>query len=255
MQILSSKYLVTMLGEPVFDGAVAVEGGEIIDVGREQDLLTRYSGAVHEDYPNHVIMPGLINCHTHLDMSFYKDFPFDPVRTGGLTVNFIEWLLGTIQYKKTAEPGQKHQSIEWAVDECLQSGTTCVADMSSYEGIFNILEQKNMRAVVFPEVLSIDNAVTKELFESAMAIIEKYADYDSDLVSVGAGPYSPYMLSRNLLRIMSQVSCSSQIPIMIHVAESFCEMEFFHNSTGDIATKLFPNIGWDDLPPEHHRTP
>ncbi len=244
-----------MLGEPVFDGAVAVEGGEIIDVGREQDLLTRYSGAVHEDYPNHVIMPGLINCHTHLDMSFYKDFPFDPVRTGGLTVNFIEWLLGTIQYKKTAEPGQKHQSIEWAVDECLQSGTTCVADMSSYEGIFNILEQKNMRAVVFPEVLSIDNAVTKELFESAMAIIEKYADYDSDLVSVGAGPYSPYMLSRNLLRIMSQVSCSSQIPIMIHVAESFCEMEFFHNSTGDIATKLFPNIGWDDLPPEHHRTP
>ncbi len=255
MQILSSKYLITMLGDPIVDGAVAVEGGEIIDVGQEKDLLARYHGAIHEDYPSYAIMPGLINCHTHLDMSLYKDFPFDPVRTEGLVVNFIDWLLGCIQYKKNSDQLQKHQAIEWAIDECLQSGTTCIADMGSFEGIFDILEQKKMRAVVFPEVLSIDNSATKELFESAMAIIEKYSDFDSDLVSVGLGPYSPYMLSRNLLRIMAQVSHSSDLPIMIHAAESFSEMEFFHNSSGDIANKLFPNIGWDELPPEHKRTP
>ncbi|MBU0505250.1 MAG: amidohydrolase family protein [bacterium] len=255
MQILSANYLLTMTGDPIIDGAVAVEGGEIIDVGTEEALLNRYHEAAHEDYPNHVIMPGLINSHVHLDMSFYKDFHFDPVRTDGLVVNFIEWLMGNIHYKKTALPNEKRQAIEWAIDECFQSGTTCVADMSSYEGIFTILEQKNMRAVVFPEVLSIDNEMTKELFESAMAIIEKYADYDSDLVSVGAGPFSPYMLSRNLLKIMAQVSSSSEVPIMIHAAESFSEMEFFHNSSGDIASKLFPNIGWDELPPEHQKTP
>jgi len=255
MQILSCKYLITMDGDPIVDGAIAIEAGDIVDVGREEDLLKRFPSAVHEDYPFHAIIPGLINCHTHLDMSLYKNFPYDPVRSEGIDVNFIDWLLGCIKYKKTVDQSQQHQAVEWGIDECLQSGTTCVADMSTYEGIFSILEQKNMRATLFPEVLSISNDVAKELFESAMAIIEKYMDYDSDLIHVGAGPYSPYLLSRNLLRIMSQFSRSSKIPIMIHAAESFSEMEFFHDSTGDIASHLFPNIGWDELPPEHKKTP
>lgn len=244
-----------MAGDPLVDGAVAIEGDEIIDVGREEDLLRRYASATHTDYPDFAILPGLINCHTHLDMSFYKNFPADPVRNVGLTVNFVDWLMGCIHYKKTVPQTEQRLAVEAALDECIHAGTTCVADMGSYEGIFALLEQKNIRALLLPEVLSISNEVTKDLFESAMAIIEKYMDYDSDLVHVGAGPYSPYTLSRNLLRIMSQFSRSSQIPIMIHAAESFSEMEFFHNSTGDIADKLFPNIGWDDLPPEHQRTP
>jgi len=255
MHIISCKYLFPMSGDPIVDGAVAVESDEIIDVGREEDLLKRYSGTVHEDYPYHAIMPGLINCHTHMDMSFYKDFPFDPVRNQGISVNFIDWLMGCIHYKSHVDQTQQRLAVEWGIDESLQSGTTCIADMGSYEGIFSLLEQKNMRAVLFPEVLSIRSEVAKELFESAMAIIEKYMDYESDLINVGAGPYSTYTLSRNLLRIMSQFSRSSDIPIMIHAAESFSEMEFFHNSAGDIATRLFPNIGWDELPPEHKKTP
>lgn len=255
MQIISAKYLVPMDGEPIVDGCVAIEGDEIIDVGQEKDILSRYTGAIHEDYPHHVIMPGLINCHTHLDLSLYQDFPDDPVRHPGVQVDFVKWLMGCINYKKSIAPSQQLLAVEWGADECLQSGTTCVADMSTYQGVFSVLQQKNLRGVVFPEVLSINNEVAKDLFESALAVIEKYMDSDADIVNVGAGPHSPYTLSRNLLRIMSQYSRTSQIPLMIHAAESFSEMEFFNNSTGDIAEKLFPNIGWDELPPEHRRTP
>lgn len=245
-----------MRDDPIIGGAVAIEDGEIVDVGREEDLLKRYPGVAQEDFAEHAIMPGLINCHTHLDMSFHKDFPGDPVRNIGLTVNFVDWLLSGIEYKRRADQSVMRAAVEWAIDESIQAGTTCVADVGNYEGIFSILEQKHMRAVLFPEVMSYDSSVAKDLFESALAIIEKYMDYDSDLVHVGAGPYSPYLLSRNILRIMSQYCSSSRIPIMMHVAESFSEMEFFHNSAGDIATKLFPNIGWgEDLPPEHKRTP
>ena len=244
-----------MLGDPIVDGAVAVENGEIIDVGREQDLLARYTADSHEDYSDHVIMPGLINCHTHLDMSYFKDFACDPVRSEGADINFVEWLLSCMEYKKKVSPSQLKLAAEWGIDECIQSGTTCIADMSTYEGIFRLLEQKNMRSVIFPEILCIDNDVSKDLFESALAIIEKYVDDDSDLVNVGAGPYSTYALSRNLWRIMSQYSRSSNIPVMIHAAESFSEMEFFHNSSGDIATRLFPQTPWDELPPELQKTP
>lgn len=256
MKIISAQYVVSMKDDPMVAGAVAIEDGEIIDVGREEDLLKRYPNAYHEDYAHHALLPGLINCHTHLDMSLHRDFENDPVRNVGITINFVDWLINSIDYKRRIDPGTLRSAVEWGIDECIQAGTTCVADVGNYEGIFSILEQKNMRAVLFPEVMSYDSSVAKDLFESALAIIEKYMDYDSDLVHVGAGPHSPYMLSRNLLRIMSQYCYSSKIPIMMHVAESFSEMEFFHNSSGDVATKLFPNIGWgEDLPPEHHRTP
>ena len=255
MKILSAEYLVTMASDILIDGAVAIEHGVIIDVGREEDLLKRYPSAEHQNYPHHVILPGLINAHAHLDMSLYRDFPNDPVRHPNTSPSYIDWLIGCLDYKRRAGHAQLREAVEWAIDECIQAGTTCVAEMGNYEGIFSVLEQKNMRAVVFPEVLSFDSTVSKDLFESALAIVEKYQDDESDLVTVGMGPYSAFTLSRNILRIMSHYCRSSQLPLMMHVAGSFSEMEFFHNSSGEIATKLFPNIGWNDLPPEHQRTP
>lgn len=255
MKIISAEYLIPMSSDVIVDGAIAIENGEIIDVGREEDLLRRYPDAVHQDLPHHAILPGLINCHAHLDMSLYKNYAEDPVRRHGVRVNYVDWLLGILNYKKTAGMAHLRQAVEQGIDECIQSGTTCVAEMGNYEGIFSLLEQKNLRAVVFPEVMSFDSDYSKDLFESALAIVEKYQDEDSELVTVGMGPYAPYLLSRNILRIMSQYCRSSHLPLMIHVSGSFSEMEFFNDSTGDIATRLFPNVGWDDLPPAHHKTP
>lgn len=256
MEIISAKYLLTMDGDPVVDGAIAVEGGEIIDVGLEQQLLARFPNALHEDHPNHVLMPGLINAHTHLDMTFHKNFPFDPVRSLGVEVNYVDWLLSCIDYKKRTAPERLREAVEEGLSNCIESGTTCVADMGSYDGIFQSLAQTGIRAVIFPEVLSYDSYVAKDLFETALAIVEKYMDYDSERIGVGMGPYSPYTLSRNILRILSQYCKGANLPIMMHAAESFSEMEFFYNSTGDIASRLFPNIGWgDNLPPAHHKTP
>lgn len=256
MEIISAKYVVTMEGEEIFDGAIAVEGDEIIDVGTEKDLLARYEDALHEDYPNHVILPGLINAHAHLDMTLHRDYPFDPVRSIGVDMSFVDWLLNCIEYKKTATPDKLRQAVEKGIEDSLEAGTTCVGDMGSFEGIFHSLDQAGLRAVIFPEVLSYDSSVAKDLYQTALAIVEKYMEYDSELISVGIGPYSPYTLSRNILRIMSQYCHSSKLPIMMHASESFSEMEFFYNSSGDIATRLFPNIGWgDNLPPAYHKTP
>lgn len=256
MEIISAKYLLTMESDPLFDGAIAIENKEIIDVGLEKDLLQRYPHALHEDYPRHVLMPGLINVHTHLDMTHHKDFPGDPVRTLVGPVNYVDWLLACIDYKRQKNSEQFREALEEGLELCVEAGTTCVADMGSYEGIFRSLAQVGIRGVVFPEVLSYDSRVAKDLYETALGLVEKYAEIDSDLLNVGVGPYSPYTLSRNILKIMAQYCKSAHLPLMIHVSESFSEMEFFYNSSGEIATRLFPNIGWgDDLPLAHQKTP
>jgi cytosine/adenosine deaminase-related metal-dependent hydrolase len=89
-----------------------------------------------------------------------------------------------------------------------------------------------------------------------MALADKYQEKNNDLITVGLGPFAPYLLSKNLLVIISQHARNMGIPIQIHTAESFAEMEFFYDSRGSIATTLFPAIGWvDELPPPHHKTP
>lgn len=255
MKIFSAEYVIPLSGPILFDGAVAIEHGEIIDVGQEEELLKRYPDAQHENYSHHAILPGLINAHAHIDLSLYKNYSGDPVRNVGVKVNYIDWLLGLLKYKHNIDFAHLREAVEEGLDECIQFGTTCVAEMGNYEGIFSILEQKGLRGVVFPEVMSFDSTFSKDLFESAMAIVEKYQEEDSDLITVGMGPYAPYLLSRNILRLMAQYCRSSNLPLMMHVSGTFSEMEFFHNSTGDIASKLFPDLGWEELPPAHQRTP
>ena len=72
---------------------------------------------------------------------------------------------------------------------------------------------------------------------------------------VGLAPAAPYLLSRNLLKIISQQARDLSLPIQMHVAESFSEMEFFFDSQGAIANDLFPALGWRELPPAQRKTP
>lgn len=241
---------------PLMGGAIVVDQNEIIDVGLEESMVQRYPHAQRENFEHHVIIPGLINAHTHLDMSLNKNFVQDPVRSVTGSVNYIQWVRSCIDYKKNCNPEQERDAVLEGLTQVIDSGTTCIGDMGSYEGVFNQIENAGLRAVIFPELISYDSYVAKDLFETAMALVEKYTEIDNDLIQVGAGPYSAYTLSRNILRIMAQYCRTSHLPLMIHVAESFAEVEFFYDSTGDIADQLFPIIGWgEDLPPAFRKTP
>lgn len=256
MEIISAHYVLPIDQEPIIGGAMVVDHGEIIDIGPEKEIIKRYENADHLNFPDHVLMPGLVNSHCHLEMGAHINYAIDPVRNMGIKTSFIDWLLATIQYKSEANVESMRQAVEEGIEESINSGTTTIGEMGGFEGIFQCLEQSGMRGVIFPELFSFDSQVAFELYETALAIVDKYLEEDSELINVGVGPYSPYTLSRNILRVMSSFGLSDEIPIMIHVAESFSEVEFFYDSSGDIATHLFPNIGWgESLPPAFQKTP
>lgn len=256
MELISAKYLLPMNGEPIQNGAMVIEDGKIIEVGKTDDLVRHYPQAKKEDFPQHALMPGLINAHTHLDMGGHKNYPFDPVRTLVPEVNFVEWLLSSLEYKKSFSSEIIRGAISEGIASMVESGTTCVGDMGSFEGIFQILSEAGLRGVVFPEIINYDRFATQDLYESALALVEKYQENETDLIRVGLAPYSPYTLSRNVLKVLASYCRSVKLPLMIHAAESFSEMEFFYNASGDMATRLFPQIGWgEQLPPAFCKTP
>lgn len=255
MEIITASYALPMTnGAPVIEnGAIAVELGRIHSFGTLSDLEKSFPDAEVTDYPNHVLLPGLVDTHCHLDLiNFYEGFGAD---AEGSSQDFIDQIVASIEYKHGTDPEKVMAGIQKGINRLIETGTTCVGDMTHFEGSFHLLHEAGLRAVVFPEILAGRSEAAQSRFEVALALVDKYTDASHDRIRVGLGPYAPYLLSRNLLKIISQHARDSGIQLQIHAAESFAEMEFFFDSQGPIATELFPTLGWQDLPPAQHKTP
>lgn len=257
MEIISAAYALPMTnGDPVIsDGAIIVELGKIIAFGPLGELETRFPNAEVKKYPDEILMPGLIDAHCHLDLIDFHEQALVESDIALRAQDFIDQIIASIEYKHDADPKKVIAGIQKGIDRLIETGTTCIGDMTHFEGAFHLLQEAGLRAVVFPEILAGRTEAAQARFEIALALVEKYTDASHDRIRVGLGPYAPYLLSRNLLKIISQHAKEAGIQLQIHAAESFAEMEFFFDSQGPIATELFPSLGWQELPPAQHKTP
>lgn len=257
MEIITASYALPMTnGCPVVpDGAIAVELGRIHEFGTSQELRSHYPDAEVKSYPGCVLMPGLVNTHCHLDLvPFYESIKL-PGAGQEPVADFVDALVASIDFKHDAKPETLIAGIRKGIERLTETGVTCVGDMTHFEGTFSLLREAGLRAVIFPEVLAGRGEAAQARFEIALALVEKHTDATHDRIRVGLGPYAPYLLSRNLLKIIARHAREASIPLMIHAAESFAEMEFFFDSQGPFATDIWPALGWGDLPPAQRKTP
>ncbi len=243
-------------GCPVQSGkAIATELGKIVAIGDAEELKKKYPDAEFKNFPNSVLLPGIVNAHCHLDLGIFYDSTRPPDELDPEPIDFIQNLVSTIDFKTDADPKLVMGGVQKGISRLIETGVTCVGDMTHFEGTFKLLRETGLRAVVFPEILAGRGEAAQQSFEVALALAEKYTDATHDRIRVGLGPYAPYLLSRNLLKVISRHAKETSIPLMIHAAESFAEMEFFFDSQGPIATEVFPSLGWKELPPEQKKTP
>lgn len=237
---------------PIENGAMVVEGEKIVAVGPASQLKKEYPDIETEEFPEGVLMPGLINAHCHLDRAgFYDRFSVET----DTQFSPIAWLLESLNYLSKTSSSIVIKKMEESLDQILKSGVTCLGLMTHYEGTFPMVKNTPIRGVVFQEILSGPDKRAQQRFEVALALIDQYKDAKPGHLEIGFGPYSAYLLSKNLLNIISRHAKDMNLPLQIHAAEHFAEMEFFFESKGPIATHLFPAIGWEDLPPAHRKTP
>lgn len=257
MEIVTASYAISMCnGNPVVkDGAIAVELGKIHAFGPLEELRKKFPDAEVTTNDNSVLMPGLINSHCHLDLIEFNESYLAETNIMLPPRDFIESITTSIEYKHESKSKEVMSGIQKGVNRLIETGTTCIGDMTNFEGTFKILREMGLRAVIFPEILAGNTEAAQSRFEIALALVEKYTDASYDRIQVGIGPYTPYLLSRNLLKIISKHAKDAGIQVQIHAAESFAEMEFFFDSQGPIANELFPAIGWQTLPPAQRKTP
>jgi len=218
-------------------GAVAISKDRIADIGPSEKFSDCRAGKVI-DAKNGIIMPGLINTHTHASMTCFRGLADD--------LNLMTWLN---DYIFPAEAKLNYEKVKTgallACAEMILSGTTCFADMYLFENaVAEAARQAGMRAVV-GEVLydfpSPSYGSIEDGFVYTENLIRKWKD--DPLITGAVEPHSPYLCAPELLVRAGDLSRKYDVPLIIHVAETQTEVNTIFENYGETPVAHLAEIG------------
>ena len=201
-------------------GSVAINGTQIVAVDTPAAISARYRSANTIDATGKVVMPGLINTHTHAAMVMFRGL--------GNDLNLMDWLQKYIfpAEAKTVSPEFVRVGTRLALLEMIQSGTTTFADMYYFEEeVAKVTKAAGMRGVLGQTVIEFPVADAKTPAD-ALARTEAFAkQFEHDeLITPSIAPHSVYTLDAKTLTAVSQLAKRLMIPIQIHLAETQAEI-------------------------------
>lgn len=228
--IVEAGWLITMNEhlQVLRHSSLVVEDGRITACLPWADALTRYPDLAVHDRRTGILMPGLINAHTHLAMSLLRGFADDkPLK---------EWLEQHIWPAEAAHmsPEFVRDGTELALAECLLCGVTTVNDMYFFPDVTAAAcRAAGMRAMAGLLILDFPTAWAKspdEYFRRALALHDRLID--DPLVNTAFAPHAPYTVSQASLERIAILSAELDIPVHMHVHETVDEVHDFEQTHG-----------------------
>lgn len=249
MQIFAASYVLPISSPPIAGGAIAVHDGRIMDVGTLDSLRAVWNAPVL-DYPDGIIIPGLINAHAHLELTHFpawkmrKDLDYAP-RT------YVDWVIQVIKIKRGLEIQELEASLLEGIRISLEAGTTAIGDVISDRRLLSAYDGSTFTGRLFFEALGQEPASCKAL---AGKLEETLRTFSASEILPGLSPHAPHTLSPAFFLDLKRLAESLSVPLMTHLSESPEEAAFMHDSTGRIAELLYPFVHWEDYLPAPMRT-
>ncbi len=232
--IYAAKWVMPISAPAIQDGAVAVEGEKIAGVGTLAELAKTFADSLVNDFGDAAILPGFINCHSHLELSVMRGFLEHEES------DFFAWLKKlTIARMMRMTEDDLRASATWGAIEAARAGVTCVADASeSASQSMKALSDVGLRGIVFQESFGPDPSLANENFELLRTKIEQLRELENARVNVGVSPHAPYTVSGVQLEMISRYAIEEKLRLMIHAAESEAETDLLRDGTGPFADGL-----------------
>jgi len=240
--IYSARWVLPVSASPIEDGAVAVDGARIAGAGHRAEIVERFPESRLEDLGEAVIMPGLVNTHTHLDLTAMRGYLENE------ETDFFAWLRKLTRARlELLTHADLHVSAVWGACEAVRAGVTCVGDASDSAMIsMQALREVGMRGVVFQESFGPDPKLVTENFEKLAAKIHQLCDFETELVRAGVSPHAPYTVCAPQLEMIAELAETEGLPLMMHAAESEAEALLLREGCGQFAEGLAKrSIEWD----------
>ena len=218
--------------------------GTIVAVGRRKDVVKAHGGAELRDLGEAVIIPGLVNAHTHIELSWMNG----ETPSGGA---FMPWLRDLVARRPAVDESAARAAAAAAVDTMLARGTCACGDVANGTWATQVLARSGLRGVAFHEVFGFQAAHAESILEAAAVRLESI-DADPDVRAARARltailtPHAAFSTSGPLLKALGGRATAAGELLSIHVAESEEETRFLRDGTGALRDFLIEREAWDD---------
>ncbi|MGE0254272.1 MAG: amidohydrolase family protein [Alphaproteobacteria bacterium] len=222
--IVGGAFVVTMEAgrQPVADGAVAVRDGTIVAVGPRADIVARFDAATAIDGRDRVVLPGLVNGHTHAAMTLFRGLADDRA--------LMDWLQNWIfpAEEKFVDADFVRAGTRLACLEMIRGGTTTFVDMYFFnDTVAEVADECGLRAVVAAAMIDFPSPGHKgwdDSFASGAAFVRRWQGRNGR-ITPAFGPHAPYTVSPEHLKQVAAAARELGAPLTIHLAESPGESE------------------------------
>ena len=232
---IEAKWIIPVSSPPIEDGVIIIREGRIAFIGEKGGCPDIYCDEII-DCQQQIVMPGLINPHTHLALSGLKG----RIRQG---LGFTDWIREVVSYTREMSQEDVISSVKMGIDELVSAGTTTIGDISRSGYSLKILKESGLRGIVYKEVIGFNRSQREEEMESLRVCIESLSS--NGKVIFGVSPHSPYTLSQELLKESYSFAVKRDYPVAIHIAETVSESEFIEKGTGEIRDLMIEFGLWD----------
>ena len=245
--IVEGNYVVSMdaSGSVYSDAAIAVDKGLIVAIGNDVRISAEYRATESLDGDSQIVLPGLINGHSHAAMTLLRGVADD--------LPLMEWLNNYIFPAEVEFVDADFVRIgtELACWEMIRGGTTTFVDMYYYPDVVaDVVESCGMRALVSATVIdqrSPDAENASDSIAKGLAFIERWQGRSSRITPI-FGPHANYTLNAEQLRATRDAANEAGVAISIHMSESPFELQYSKDTYGLTSIELFESIGFLDGP-------
>ena len=230
----TARWVLPVSAPPIEHGAVVVDGPLIAGVGPQAEIVERFPESKLESFGDAIILPGLVNTHTHLELTALRGYLENEER------DFFAWLRKlTVARLELLTPDDIRVSAMWGACEAVRAGITYVADASDSALMSMLaLNDVGLRGGVYQESFGPDPHLANENFDKLKNKVHELRANETTLVRAGVSPHAPYTVCGPQLEMIADFAVAENLPLMMHAAESEAEEMFLREGCGVFAEGL-----------------
>jgi len=225
---LAARWVVPVAAPPIAGGAVLLGSDGRVEAIGPDALVPRPDGVPGEAFPDAILIPGLVNAHTHLELTGF-DLGAPP------EADFRSWIARVRAVKETRSADD---FVAWArlgIAECWSGGVTTVGDTGDSGSVIQALAELGGSGVAYQEAFGPHPSQVRESLAGLQGRVEEVGRWAGGRVRIGVSPHAPYTVSGPLYAAVATWARVEALPLALHLAESPAESELLLRGAGPFA--------------------